>query len=291
MAFWRGTEAGQSQSENCSGLSSSWAPGSCQWLHVWGKDVMTYKAKKLHACAIIASLSLALAACEGSTIHKTSSLGDFQTLSLDAKQRLVITGHNEHGRSIVCAEPSPDALVAQAAVLSANGAYKGGGDTAPSASGGVGVAVQESAASIGLRTQSIQILRDGYYRLCESYLNGAIKEEEYQKVVSNLDTFILVALAVDGLGNAKAATNVGLSAGRVDYNFGAGGAGDEAKKNEGDDSGAIEPAKVVTIPPDAPGKDTDKTAEAVANIVHDYLDYKASYLKFCTSRGVDCKKL
>ena len=252
---------------------------------------MTYQAKAVHSVAILTSLSLALAACNGSTIHTTSSLGDVQTLSLDAKQRLVITGHNEHGESIVCAEPSPDALVAQAAVLSANGAYKGGGAGAPSASGGVGVGLQESAASIGYRTQSIQILRDGYYRLCESYLNGAIKKEEYQKVVSNLDTFIVVALAVDGLGNSKSATNVGLSAGKIDYNFGAGGAGGPDKTAESGGSGAIGPATVVPIPPDAAVKNTEVTAKAVAAIVHDYLQYKANYFQFCARRGVDCKKL
>ena len=249
---------------------------------------MTYQAKAVHSVAILTSLSLALAACDGSTIHTISALGDVQTLSLDAKQRLVITGHNENGKSIVCAEPSPDALVAQAAVLSANGAYKGGAAGAPSASGGVGVGLQESAASIGYRTQSIQILRDGYYRLCESYLNGAIKREEYQKVVSNLDTFILVALAVDGLGNSKSATNVGLSAGKVDYNF---GAGESQKPTEGGGGGSVGPATVVPIPPDATVKNTEATAKAVAEIVHDYLEYKANYFQFCARRGVDCKKL
>ncbi|MDP1700639.1 MAG: hypothetical protein Q8L53_06740 [Aestuariivirga sp.] len=250
---------------------------------------MVYVSKAGFFVVGFASLSLVLAACSGSTIHKRSSLGDIQTLSLDAKQRLVITGHNEYGKSIVCAEPSPDALVAQAAVLSASGRYAGP-QGSPSAGGNVGVGLQESAASIGYRTQSIQILRDGYYRLCESYLNGAIKEDEYRKVVSNLDTFIVVALAVDGLGNSKSATNVGLSAGKVDFNFGA-GSGDPEKPAESGGGGAIEPAKIVPIAPDATVKDTKETAEAVANIVHDYLEYKGNYLQFCAKRGVDCRKL
>lgn len=252
---------------------------------------MTFQIGLARSVTIISSLSMALAACTGSTIHTTSSLGNVETLSLDAKQRVVITGQDKDGRSIVCAEPSPDALVAQAAVLSANGAYKAGAEAAPSASGGVGLAVQESAASIGHRTQSIQILRDGYYRLCESYLNGAIDEDEYRKVVTNIDTFILVALAVDGLSNAKSATNVGLSAGKVEYNFGTSGAGDPANPAGNGGGGAVEPARVVALPSDVTGKDTKETAKAVAAIVHDYLEYKASYLQFCAKRGVDCRKL
>jgi hypothetical protein len=251
---------------------------------------MTFQINSVRSVAILASLSTALAACGGSTIHKTSSLGEVETLSLDAKQRLVISGHDKNGKGIVCAEPSPDALVAQAAVLSANGAYKAGGTEAPSANGGVGVAVQESAASIGHRTQSIQILRDGYYRLCESYMNGAIDKSEYKKVVSNLDTFILVALAVDGLSNAKSAPNVAIGAGKVDYNIGGDGTAADGKPDQGG-SGAIDAAKIVSLPADTSGKDTEKTAQAVAEIVRDYLEYKGHYLQFCSKRGVDCSKL
>jgi hypothetical protein len=245
---------------------------------------MIYLSKSRFIVFGFASFSLALAGCSGSTIHKRSSLGDVQTLSLDAKQRVILTGHNEHGNSIVCAEPSPDALVAQAAVLSANGAYKAGPAEAPSASGGVGVAVQESAASIGHRTQSIQILRDGYYRLCESYLNGAISKGEYKRVVSNLDTFIVVALAVDGLGNSKSAPNVSIGAGKVEYNLASGGAGDAPTTSEA----SITTPPGVALPADTSGKDTKETAASVAEIVRYYLEYKAAQLEYCTRRGVNC---
>jgi len=245
---------------------------------------MIYLSKTGFLAVGFAGLSLALASCSGSTIHKRSSLGDVQTLSLDAKQRVILTGHNEHGKSIVCAEPSPDALVAQAAVLSANGAYRAGPAEAPSASGGVGVAVQESAASIGHRTQSIQILRDGYYRLCESYLNGAINKGEYKRVVSNLDTFIVVALAVDGLGNSKSAPNVAIGAGKVEYNLASGGAADGPTTSEA----SITTAPAVPLPADTSGKDSKETAESVAQIVRYYLEYKAAQLEYCTQRGVNC---
>ena len=172
-----------------------------------GEEIMRYQGKSIHAITVLAGLSGVLAACDGSTIYKKSDLGGVHTLSIDAKQRLVLVGTRteEDGSKtrVVCAEPSPDALVAQAAVLSASGAYKQGGAEAPSAGGNVGVGLQESASSIGLRTQSIQILCDGYYRLCESYMNGAISTEEYTRVTLNIDTFINVALAIDGLSNAN----------------------------------------------------------------------------------------
>jgi hypothetical protein len=242
---------------------------------------MTYQSKAMYTTAVLASLSLALMGCTGSTIHKTSSLGEVQTLSLDAKQRLVITGHNSDGNNVVCAEPSPDALVAQAAVLSASGKYNAG-EKGPEASGGAGVGIQESAASIGIRTQNIQILRDGYYRLCESYLNGAISEKEYHDVVTNLDTFIIVALAVDGLGNTKAAPNVALGSGTV--NYGAAAGTDTASA-----TGAIGAATSEFHDAAAAGNATDKTAPAIAQIVRDYLNYKED--SYCIASKKYCRRL
>jgi hypothetical protein len=235
---------------------------------------MTYQFKSVHGAMAFASLSLLLAACDGSTIHKQSSLGGIETLSLDAKQRLVIVGtRHERGKPpqrVVCAEPSPDALVAQAAVLSASGNYKGP-EGQPSAGGNVGVGLQESASSIGLRTQSIQILRDGYYRLCETYMNGAISNEEYRRVTLNLDTFINVALAIDGLGNAKSAPAVAIGTGPITVNSGAGGEPGTASTNQLN-IGAAPDSKIADAA--RGGFDRDSTPIAVAQIVRDFLNYK-----------------
>lgn len=236
---------------------------------------MAYQLKSVRRAVVFACLCGALAACEGSTIYKKSDLGGVQTLSIDAKQRLVLVGTRteKNGRKtrVVCAEPSPDALVAQAAVLSASGAYKQGGTEAPSAGGNVGVGLQESASSIGLRTQSIQILRDGYYRLCESYMNSAISAEEYNRVVMNIDTFINVALAIDGLGNAKSAPAVAIGTGPITINGGA----------SGDPPTPGAAPLVIGAPPNPliadagkGGFDRDSTPIAVAQIVRDFLNYK-----------------
>ena len=233
---------------------------------------MTYQFKSVHGALVFASLSLMLVACDGSTIHKKSSLGGIETLSLDAKQRLVIVGtRHEPGKPpqrVVCAEPSPDALVAQAAVLSASGNYKGP-EGQPSAGGNVGVGLQESASSIGLRTQSIQVLRDGYYRLCEAYLNGAIDQKEYTRVILNLDTFINVALAIDGLGNAKSAPAVAIGTGPITVS---GGTGDPQTPGAAPLVIGAAPNPLIADAGKG-GLDKDSTPLYVAQIVRDYLNH------------------
>ena len=223
---------------------------------------MAHQVKTVLAVSALACLPFFLAACDGGTIYKKGTLGDVQTLSIDARQRLVISGKRKSdGVRVVCAEPSPDALVAQAAVMAAQGNFTGRSGQ-PSASGSAAVGFQESAASIGLRTQSIQVLRDGYYRLCETYLNDAIDKKEYLAVIKNVDTFIAVSLAIDGMGNPKAAQNVAITTGAV-----------TAGSGEGDNSGAVigDPAAPVVKDPQASG--TTESNIAVAQIIRDYLNY------------------
>lgn len=149
---------------------------------------------------------LALTGCNG-TIHKTSQIGHVTALSIDARQRLVVSGTRRDGVKVVCAEPSPDAIVAQASYFSARADIpnRGGGQAA----GGVA----ESAGSIGLRTQTIQLLRDGYYRVCEAYLNGAIGVREYQSVLNHIDTFMITLVAIEALGGVTVAPAIAIGAG------------------------------------------------------------------------------
>lgn len=125
---------------------------------------------------------VALAAgCADSTIHKISAVGDVNTLSLDAKQRLVFVadrsgGHHSSHERVTCTEPMPDALVAKAAVLAASGNFQETGG--PTVGGNVSGGQTETAGSIGYRDNTIQMLRDGYFRLCEAYLNGAIDKAQ-----------------------------------------------------------------------------------------------------------------
>jgi hypothetical protein len=56
----------------------------------------------------------------------------------------------------------------------------------------------EAVQSVGRRTQSIQLLRDGLYRACEAYLNGAITANEYRLLLSRISAFAITLVAVDG---------------------------------------------------------------------------------------------
>ena len=74
------------------------------------------------------------------------------------------------------------------APLEAQAAGQGGG--AASAS------LNEAVAATGLRTQTIQLLRDGLYRACEAYLNGAIDEFGHALLLNKYDE-TMVSLVSD----------------------------------------------------------------------------------------------
>jgi hypothetical protein len=150
----------------------------------------------------IASLGLIsqfLAGCAGFThLTRTEPLADNQGIFIDAKQRGIFTRNG-----VICAEPSPDALSAIAAAQSLN-------VTSSDVTAGQSFSLAESAASIGLRTQSIQLMRDHMYRLCESYQNGAIGPAMYQLLHRRFQTTMVGILAIEQLTGTVRAPSVVL---------------------------------------------------------------------------------
>jgi hypothetical protein len=217
---------------------------------------------------VLAGVAALAAGCADSTIHKISDVGDVKTLSLDAKQRLVLVANRSggDGERITCTEPMPDALVARAAVLSASGNFSQGGLTA---GGGASGGSSESAASIGFRNEAIQMLRDGYYRLCEAYMNGALTRFQYQSMIVNADTFMAVISALQSLGNNPTAQAVALPGASLTVTApgatpGAGsgaGTGSVTTTVQATNSGQLPNAK-------------DRSAEIAGQIVRDYLRYR-----------------
>jgi hypothetical protein len=140
-------------------------------------------------------LCISSSGCAYFTHYKDRAALDESSYSLDAKQRVVLSLASEEGRSrtgrYVCAEPSPDALSAIAApgALEAQVAGQGGGAAS--------VSLNEAVASMGLRTQTIQLLRDGLYRACEAYLNGAIDEFGYALLLNKYDDSMISLVAID----------------------------------------------------------------------------------------------
>ena len=94
------------------------------------------------------------------TIHGTA-------IHLDAQQRLVLATARGY-----CAEPSPDAMSAYASSIGL------GLRVSPTTAASAAEALQSYAGSIGLRTQSITLMRDALYRMCEASNNDHLADWE-----------------------------------------------------------------------------------------------------------------
>lgn len=152
----------------------------------------------------VALAALSLGGCASMTHYTTErTLGPTGSTSdvffVDAKQRAVYSNRDYDGRLRVCAEPSPDALSA----LAASGAL---GISNPSGVSGNGaLSVAEAAGSIGLRTQSIQLMRDAMYRICEGYSSGALSKGSFETLHRRLQSSMVAILAIEQLtGTVKA---------------------------------------------------------------------------------------
>ncbi|MCD9117962.1 MULTISPECIES: hypothetical protein [Pseudomonas] len=132
------------------------------------------------------------------------------TKKYDATGKLVSQEYRKNG-VFVCAEPSPDAMASLAYELAAKGGYP------EKASGELAFAMQDGAAFTGIRTQSIQMLRDFGYRLCESYMSGAISAAQYDLLMRRLQKNTVALLAIEQLtGTVKAPPIALTTSGRAE---------------------------------------------------------------------------
>lgn len=127
-----------------------------------------------------------------------------KAVSVDVKQRAVFSA-TAPGQAVVCAEPSPDSLSAYGA--SAGGTLNQASGTTAQLTG----ALAEQAASIGLRTQSIQLMRDTMYRACEAYLSGGIDKDQFYLLQRRFQNLTLGLLAIEQLTGAVKAEQAALS--------------------------------------------------------------------------------
>ncbi|BDW95606.1 hypothetical protein MACH10_12910 [Thalassospira tepidiphila] len=147
-----------------------------------------------------------LSACGNlNSIHRNLNVNSGTGAFVDVKQRAVIVKKDNEEKTIVCAEPSPDALSAYAAELAAKLSKPGVGEA------GLALAARESAAFIGVRTQSIQLLRDGMFRLCEARLNG-MTEENYAHQMRRYQRNMVALMAIEQLAGVVKAPAVTISA-------------------------------------------------------------------------------
>lgn len=142
------------------------------------------------------------------TVSVPTGAQNARAIFVDAKQRVVLavptnsagkaspTGGSTDGAAptvAFCAEPSPDALSA----LAATGSVSADVIDKLSASAGGGFA--ESAASIGLRTQSIQLMRDAMYRVCEQMVSGKLSSSQFETLHRRFQNSMVAILAIEQL--------------------------------------------------------------------------------------------
>ncbi len=156
--------------------------------------------KRATLAALVAVLLLQGCA-ELTHLTRTRSLPDgvnkSEVILVDAKQRSILTVRTtapKDGSNLrVCAEPSPDAL---SALATSSGLSLSKSDALKLASN---FSLAEGAGSIGLRTQSIQLMRDAMYRLCEGYLSGAIDGPAFETLHRRFQSSMVAILAIEQL--------------------------------------------------------------------------------------------
>lgn len=131
-------------------------------------------------------------------IGANTAIGDNATISDGA----TIGGNNSREKELmICAEPSPDAMSAYAAELA------GKANLPKSVEIELAGAFHESTSNVGLRTQSIQLLRDRSYRLCEARMNGFISNAQFELQMRREQRNTVALLAIEQLtGVVKAPT-------------------------------------------------------------------------------------
>ena len=182
------------------------------------------KSKRTIAIAASMLIATVLTGCANlQTVERTTPIEDDTAIHLDAQQRLVLFTRKKFTREnntdeqkktdkekyytkyTYCAEPSPDAMSSYAASLAL-------GLSGPSQSDAFLVnALQSPTGNIGLRTQSITLMRDALYRMCEAYNNGGLDEGQVNELFRRSQNLTAVVLAVEQLTGAVSPNSILLT--------------------------------------------------------------------------------
>lgn len=156
--------------------------------------------------------ALALQGCANPmSIYRPLDTASGKGALIDIKQRAIVAGQRPGPTTgttttVVCTEPSPDALASYAAELAAK-SDKAGAE--------LGAAVREGAAFVGLRTSSIQLLRDQLFYSCLSFMNGAIDKLQYELMSRRYQRQVVALMAIEQLTGAIKAPAVTISSDNV----------------------------------------------------------------------------
>jgi len=122
---------------------------------------------------------------------------------LEADERLLTysTRMDAKKTEVLCPEPSPDALKTLAGSLSVEKENVAA----------LAAAFQESGASIGLRTHSIQLLRDQLFSICQAYGNSGITPSAYRMMLTRNQRNTVALMAIEQLTGVVRSPSVTLS--------------------------------------------------------------------------------
>jgi hypothetical protein len=133
-------------------------------------------------------VALGLAACntfedDAQRTNARTSAFSFPAAFTTADARIITERRSSvTGQDIVCTEPSPDVAKAISTAFALGG--QGGNG---SASGGLATSAgsAEAVAELAGRSTALLGLRDGLFRACEAYANGAIGADMYALIISH----------------------------------------------------------------------------------------------------------
>lgn len=165
------------------------------------QSTRTYGRARMNIPARISLVILLSAAAAGCAPYKNTRV-------LEAEERLLVytetttgAGATKVTTGVMCPEPSPDALKTLAASMNIEKQ-----DVAA-----IAAAYSEGGANIGLRTHSIQLLRDQLFSICQAYANNAITKPAYQMLLTRNQRNTVALMAVEQLTGVLRSPSVTLA--------------------------------------------------------------------------------
>lgn len=143
--------------------------------------------------ALFAMAAISTTGCSVKTLEADERVVTFSTM-------YEVVNSEPHEYKVTCPEASPDALAMLAGSLS--GETKGVN---------LAAAYSESGANIGLRTHSIQLLRDQLYSICQGYANRGLSAFTYQTLLARNQRNTVVLMAIEQLTGILKTPSVAVS--------------------------------------------------------------------------------
>ena len=197
-----------------------------------------------YAALLPGCTALILAGCTD-TYHVNTQVGATPALLTTADPRLITDrpvprDPTNPNRRAVCTEPSPDVEKALSTALSLSAKAN-----VPSGAGGQGSLdsqTVEQAMELAGRVPGVIALRDGTYRLCEAWSNGAVGDSAYALALARYGELLVTLMLGDDM-TAATRSAPGKLTGQLSLTQNNSGGGSNTTN-----TGATQPAKTPTTP-------------------------------------------